>query len=136
MVFLTDSSNSRAGFFTWFISEPDSNENFTTAKKLENHIKIQYNAGPLTFYDNGTKVIFSQNYVSGKLSKKEINEIPLQLFSADVDQNDRWINSTLLPFVREEYSYTQPSVSKDSKTLYFSSNIPGGYGGADIYKSL
>jgi tetratricopeptide (TPR) repeat protein len=135
IVFLTDSSNSKTGFFSWFISEPDTNGNLTKAETFENHIKTQYNAGPLTFYDHDTKVIYSENYTSEKLNKKEINEIPLQLFSADIGLDDQWTNSTLLPFVRKEYSNTQPSVSEDGMTLYFSSNMPGGFGGADIYIS-
>jgi len=135
IVFLTDNDDSRTGFFSWFISEPDSNGNLIEAVPLENHLKTEYNAAPLTFYESGTKVIFSENYTPGKLNKKEINEIPLQLFSADVGPDDQWTNPVLLPFVRKEYSYTQPSVSEEGMTLYFSSNMSGGYGGADIYKS-
>ncbi|HEY8400066.1 MAG TPA: hypothetical protein VIK89_02320, partial [Cytophagaceae bacterium] len=33
-----------------------------------------------------------------------------------------------------EYSITHPSISKDGSVLYFASDMPGGYGGLDIYK--
>ena len=135
VLFLSDSSNLKTGYFSWFISSPGSDGDLSKARQFNNQIKTQYNAGPLTFYDNDTKVIFSQNYSAEKLSKKQINEIPLQLFSADVDPGDQWTNVKILSFVKKDYSYTQPSVSQDNKTLYFSSNMPGGFGGGDIYKS-
>lgn len=34
------------------------------------------------------------------------------------------------------YWDSQPSIAADGKTLYFSSDRPGGYGGADIYKTV
>ncbi len=136
IVFLTDNRNSKSGFFSWFISEPDQEGNLNAAEPIKNHFKTQYNAGPLTFYDNDTRVIFSQNYTDEKLSRININEIPLQLFKADIGLDDQWINSTALPFVTKEYSCTQPTISGDGKTLYFTSDMPGGFGGADIYKSV
>ena len=35
----------------------------------------------------------------------------------------------------QNYSVKNPSVSPDGKTLYFASNMPGGYGDFDIYKA-
>ena len=40
-----------------------------------------------------------------------------------------------MPFNNERYSVGHPSLTQDGKTLYFSSDMPGGYGGSDIYKS-
>jgi len=38
-----------------------------------------------------------------------------------------------LNVVPEQYSAETPSISPDGKRIYISSNIPGGYGGFDIY---
>lgn len=38
-------------------------------------------------------------------------------------------------FVDDKYSYKDPSISTDGRFLYFSSDIPGGYGGFDLYMS-
>ena len=38
-----------------------------------------------------------------------------------------------LPFNNDEYSVMHPSISKDGTRLYFSSNMPDGLGGFDIY---
>jgi outer membrane protein OmpA-like peptidoglycan-associated protein len=39
-----------------------------------------------------------------------------------------------LPINSTDYSVGHPTVSKDGKTLYFASDMPGGLGGVDIYK--
>lgn len=65
------------------------------------------------------------------ISKEGVNV--LQLFSAK-NVNGYWINITPLKVNNIEYSCTHPSLSPDGNTLYFVSNMPGGFGGYDIYK--
>jgi hypothetical protein len=55
------------------------------------------------------------------------------LFSAKYQDNE-WRNIQPLPFSSEAYSTGNSSVSIDGKTLYFSSNMPGGFGEIDIWK--
>ena len=45
-----------------------------------------------------------------------------------------WDNVEALPFNSENYSTDHPALSKDGKTLYFTSDMPGGFGQGDIYK--
>jgi len=67
-----------------------------------------------------------------QLSKEGINI--LKVFVAEYSDTG-WINSSELPFNSLEYSCTHPSISDDNKTLFFVSNMPGGYGGYDLYYS-
>ncbi len=48
--------------------------------------------------------------------------------------NGEWTNVTALPFASNSYSTEHPALSKDEKTLYFASDMPGTYGSFDIYK--
>jgi peptidoglycan-associated lipoprotein len=57
----------------------------------------------------------------------------LKLFSAEL-QNEAWTNLKELPVNSDEYSCGHPSLSTDEKTLYFVSDMPGGFGGTDVYK--
>lgn len=66
-----------------------------------------------------------------KISKEGVNV--LQIFSAK-NVNNFWVSITPLAINSIEYSCTHPSISPDGKTLYFVSNMPGGFGGYDIYK--
>ena len=48
------------------------------------------------------------------------------------NKNDN--NAVALNINSSEYSVKNPSISTDGKTLYFSSDMPGGLGGEDIWK--
>ncbi len=47
-----------------------------------------------------------------------------------------WSELHPLPFSSDEYSVAHPSLSGDGKRLYFSSDMPGGYGGKDLYMAF
>lgn len=52
-------------------------------------------------------------------------------------ENNRWTKTEALPYpINSEYYESHASFSSDGKSIYFSSNRPGGYGGLDIYKSV
>ncbi|MFI5163748.1 MAG: OmpA family protein [Bacteroidia bacterium] len=46
-----------------------------------------------------------------------------------------WSPPKALPFSSNDYATGHPSVSKDGQSLYFTSNMPGGRGGTDIWVS-
>jgi peptidoglycan-associated lipoprotein len=48
--------------------------------------------------------------------------------------DDVWTNVKALPFTSNSYSTEHPALSKDEKTLYFASDMPGTIGSFDIYK--
>lgn len=59
------------------------------------------------------------------------------LHKATLNEKDakKWTNITNLNVVPEQYSAETPSVSPDGKKIYIASNIPGGFGGFDIYEA-
>lgn len=56
----------------------------------------------------------------------------LQIYMA-TNKSGSWEEIKLLPFNSTEYSCAFPFLSEDGKTLYFSSDMPGGFGGFDLY---
>ncbi len=51
-------------------------------------------------------------------------------------KNKTWEKATILPEpINTPYSEIAATIGKDGKTIYFSSNRPGGFGGYDLYKS-
>ncbi len=87
--------------------------------------------GPASFNKEGTYVAFTRNHYHDKSEDKMVE---LQIyFSSYVD--GKW--STPIPFNHnnDNYSVGHPCLSADGKTMYFTCNMPGGLGGADIYKT-
>ncbi|MBI49049.1 MAG: hypothetical protein CL850_02010 [Crocinitomicaceae bacterium] len=64
---------------------------------------------------------------------------PIQLFHTDlvIDSlgNKFWDTKDRLLFCDDDYMFAHPALSPDGKTLYFTSDMPGGYGGMDIWQS-
>jgi len=59
----------------------------------------------------------------------------LKIFFAGQGDDDELKNIRGLPFNSDEYSVGHPALSPDNKTLYFVSDMPGGLGETDVYKS-
>jgi tetratricopeptide (TPR) repeat protein len=113
-----------------------SDTSFGAPEPLSELINSSFHEGPLCLYDSGRKMIFTRNdYVKKSKSKNENVTIHFQMFYTEMDQNNEWVKPVLLNLHDKQYSMGHPTISKDGKTLYFSSNIPGGFGGSDIYKS-
>lgn len=90
----------------------------------------RFNAGPAAFYDGDSKMVFvSSGRETGIKGKRT-----LQLFFAEV-KGGRWSMTEAFPYNSSQYSISDPSISEDGKTLYFSSDMSGGFGGRDLYRS-
>ncbi len=87
-------------------------------------------AGPMAFYAHGAKIAF----VSSSEHNSIYGERTLQLFFAEI-QDNQWKKTDAFPYNSNDYSITDPSISADGTVLYFASNMPGGFGGKDIYRS-
>lgn len=90
--------------------------------------------GPASISSDGTELYFTRT-VNGKKDKttnKVLNT--LQIFYCFRDTLGKWSKpQSAFPFNSTEYSVGQPSLSKDGNRIYFMSDMPGGYGGTDIY---
>ncbi len=87
-------------------------------------------AGPIAFYRHRTKMAF----VSSSEHNSIYGERTLQLFFAEI-QDNQWKKTGAFAYNSNDYSITDPSINEDGSVLYFASNMPGGFGGKDIYRS-
>jgi outer membrane protein OmpA-like peptidoglycan-associated protein/tetratricopeptide (TPR) repeat protein len=103
---------------------------------LSNRINSKFHEGPITTYQNGRKMIFTRNnFLQSRTGKSEDGIVKLKLYSAEISDEQEWSNIQELPFNSDEYSVGHPTISRDGKTLYFVSDMPGGFGGTDIWVS-
>jgi len=84
------------------------------------------------FTKDGKTMYF--NRTNGSKTKTKENRIAhIKLYKAEL-VNDVWTNVKALPFTSNRFSTEHPALSKDEKTLYFASDMEGGFGSFDIYK--
>ncbi len=85
---------------------------------------------------NECGISFSPDLKVAYISKSnEENTNNFQLYKFDFDGVKTWINEVSLDLNSKNYSVENPFVSSNGKKIYFSSNMPGGFGGFDIYEA-
>lgn len=100
-------------------------------------LNSKFHDGPVTISTDGNTMFFSsdsfreKNFEKDKVNKLKLGKNNLYIASKS---GDTWGNIKPLPFNSSDYSLSNPSLSRDGKTLYFSSNMPGSLGGVDIWK--
>lgn len=100
-------------------------------------INTKFHDGPAAVSADGNTMYFaSESFNEGDYEKDKAKKLKygqVYLYKATKD-GDKWTNIKALPFTNKTYSTSNPSLSKDGKTLYFSSNMPGSLGGNDVWK--
>jgi peptidoglycan-associated lipoprotein len=98
-----------------------------------NEVNTDYHEGAAVISPNGKMLMFTRSKMENNHPVKSLdNENHLELCSAELE-NGKWTNVTPLPFSKKEYSAGHPAFTSDGERLYFISDMPGGYGGTDIY---
>jgi outer membrane protein OmpA-like peptidoglycan-associated protein len=107
-------------------------------EKYSNLLNTKYHDGPICYSRDEEKVFFTRNNLDEKnrIGKDDEGVIRLKVFTADLDAEGKWQNIQGLPFNSDEYSVAHPSLDIDGKTLYFSSDMPGGFGGMDLFYTI
>jgi outer membrane protein OmpA-like peptidoglycan-associated protein len=100
-------------------------------------LNSRFHDGPVTVSKDGnTMYLTSDSFRENSFEKDKANKLKLgrnNLYVA-TKSGDSWSNIKPLPFNSNEYSTSNPSLSRDGKTLYFSSDMPGSLGGVDVWK--
>ena len=115
-------------------AEFDSIANVVHIDELTDEINTKYHESSLIFTKDGKTMYFTRNnYYKKKIEKKKKKIVLLKLYKASLI-NNKWDKIIELPFNSDEYNIAHPALSNDEKTMYFASDMPGGYGESDLYK--
>lgn len=106
----------------------------TRTEVFSRTLNTKYHEGPMTFFKDQKRIIFTRNNDDkGKSGKSDEGVRKLKLYYAEQDARGRWVNIQELPFNSKDYSCGHPALSADDSKLYFVSDMPGGYGSTDLY---
>jgi outer membrane protein OmpA-like peptidoglycan-associated protein len=122
-------------FLDLYKAKKNAADEISDPERLPRKVNTRYHEGPLCYSPDGKYVYFTRNNLGkGKQRRDQQGIQNLELYRANLDAEGHWTDEQVLPFNSKDYSVGHPSVSTDGKTLYFASTMPGGYGGADLYK--
>lgn len=133
-------------YLKMFISKVKSGDTLLTTLSPLNELNTQFHNGQ-GIYDPSTQIFYFTRTNLLKTPKTGINNDPtswfeigsttetvnrLEIYYAKYD-NGKWGDVKKFEFNNPEYSVGHPALSPDGNILYFSSDMPGGYGASDIY---
>ena len=92
----------------------------------------------ISYYDETEKKIYITRSNENKFSyRKNMNKnTTMKIFISNIDAFFKISEPVEFQYNSEDYSCGQACVSKDGQMLYFVSDMPGGYGGSDIYRCM
>lgn len=125
-------------FLDIYSATKNSDGSYQEPALMNDEINTKYHEGLVSFSPDGNTMYFSRESYYEKVFEKDSltrNRYGvLHLFKASKLGND-WDNVEGFAMNSENYSVKNPSVSADGSTLYFASDMPGGFGKFDIYKA-
>lgn len=107
----------------------DDKGKWSTPQPLPAPINSPFTEGAATLDKSGNNLFFT------KCLPNKIREGNCNLYVAR-RKGEGWDNPKPLNIVPDSITIGHPALSPDERTLYFSSNMAGGYGGKDIWMSV
>ncbi len=115
--------------FSIYRSQRDAEGFLQEPTPFANELMFRLHEGPLTFDRTGQRIFFTRNEPS-KVAADGYKK--LQVYTA-VYNGMKWDSLEKLPFNNPEFNYLHPTISPDDDLMIIASDLPGGYGGMDLY---
>lgn len=121
--------------FDMFFALLDGNEEPLPPSEFSAELNSNLNEGQATFSRDKKYIFFTRNNSYKGVQKADASgKVNMKIYQARYARYD-WDDIKELPFNEDSYSCMHPSLSVDGTKLYFTSDMPGGYGGFDLYVS-
>ncbi|MEZ4879893.1 MAG: OmpA family protein [Chitinophagales bacterium] len=120
-------------FFDMYFVEGKGTKFDSKPKQLKDDASTKYHEATPSFTPEGNKVYFTRNnYYHGKTGKSDDKIVKLKIYESEVN-GLKWEKDKEFAYNNDEYSVGHPALTPDGNTMYFISDMPGGYGGTDVY---
>ena len=102
--------------------------------RFSKRFRSDFHDGPISFNESGNLCVLSRNLrLDQRFKSLQKDENLLGLFISSYE-NGEWTEPLALTVNDSSYNCTHPALSADGNILIFSSNMPGGMGGYDLWK--
>jgi len=116
-------------FLDMYISEVEGDQ-LKTPEIFNNSLNSKMHDGTASFSKDGTNTAFTCNNHD---TKRKDRVVGLQIYFSSY-KDGKWSKHEPFALNNKDYSVGQPCLTSNGNTMYFTSDMPGGYGGSDIYR--
>ena len=129
----------QAGYYMLYKSSKDSTGQYAEVNVFAKELGRKYNVGPIYITPDGQTMVVTYNMEKRTIieqgGKKFLNH-RLELYTFKYDAaKQKWSNGNPFPYNNRDYSCAHGFMSDDGQYLYFASDMPGTFGGMDIFVS-
>jgi len=110
-----------------FVTQRDRRGNWSNPRPLDESINTAYDEGTPSLTSDLNKLYFTRCRTSRR------NKLGCEILVSE-RREQGWLTPDPIPIAADSMVVAHPSISDDELTLYFVANLPGGYGGNDIWK--
>ena len=108
---------------------------FQVDRSLKIDLKKDQPMNMVAYSGDGKMMAFVPNSVSCNSRPVQAESGDWSLYIATLNEEGDWEEMKSFPYNSARYSIAFPFLNEDGTELYFSSNMPGGFGGFDLYVS-
>lgn len=123
-----------ASYLDLYTSSPTVTGAWSAAIPVKGEVNGRFHEGPAVISADGNTMYFTRSdYFKFRLNKDDHAVSHLMLFRAEKQADGSWGNNHSFAYNGLDFSAGHAALSKDDSTLYYISDMPGGFGGTDIY---
>lgn len=120
-------------FLNIYYVEADGDKYPKNSKLQNRSFRSSPHDGPVFYSKDGKTAFVTRNRTEKDIKKGD--PVPLNLYVIQKGGNGKWGKPQPFPYNSRAYSVGHAALSPDEKTLFFTSDMPGGVGGTDIWMS-
>jgi outer membrane protein OmpA-like peptidoglycan-associated protein/tetratricopeptide (TPR) repeat protein len=132
LVFASNRNSGAGGFMDLFlVSRPaEAVEAFPFASELNTKL----HEAAAAFSRDLSRIFYTRSRENAA-SYTDSRIVPLEIMTSTRQADGKWSKPESLNLCPPEHAAAHPALSPDEKRLFFSSDLPGGFGGKDLYYS-
>lgn len=112
-----------------YFSKKDEKGVWQRPEPVEGDLNTEFDEGTVTFTADGNTMYFT------RARRDAVSPTSTEIFSSS-RSGGQWGAATKVEITKDTFSvFAHPAVSPDDRFLYFVSNMPGGYGGSDLWRA-
>ena len=124
----------KQGFLAFYIASALNDLDYGYKEPFQVVQNTKLHESSIVFTKNENVMFFTRNnYFEGRINRDSEGINRLQLYRIIKNDEGKWGKPELVHFNSEKYSVAHPTITKDGKRMYFSSDMPGTHGDSDIW---